>query len=126
MPLTRISMRKGKSQAYKRAILDNIYLAMREVFDVAEEARFMLIHEHDAEDFLYGATYRQIARSDDLLIIQIFANNTRTVEQKKALYRLIADRLAESPGVRPEDVFINLVDIPVENWSVGHGLAQYI
>ena len=28
-------------------------------------------------------------------------------------------------GLRPEDVFINLVEVAKENWSFGHGLAQY-
>jgi hypothetical protein len=34
--------------------------------------------------------------------------------------------LAESPGVRPEDVMINLVEVLPENWSFGHGEAQYV
>jgi hypothetical protein len=38
------------------------------------------------------------------VLIQITANNTRTVEQKKALFRRIAELLGKSPGIRPEDV----------------------
>ena len=64
-----------------------------------------------------------VDRSDDLVIIQITANNTRSLEQKKALYARIAK--LNDPGVRPEDVFINLVEVPKENWSFGNGLAQY-
>ncbi len=52
-------------------------------------------------------------------------SNTRTVEQKKALYRRIAERLAKDPGLRPQDVFINLVEVVKENWSFGQGQAQY-
>ena len=48
-----------------------------------------------------------------------------SVEQKKQLYKAIADRLAKSPGVRPEDVLINLVEVKKENWSFGKGEAQY-
>jgi 4-oxalocrotonate tautomerase len=44
---------------------------------------------------------------------------------KKALYKRIADLLAESVQVRPEDVLINLVEVPKENWSFGNGIAQY-
>ena len=51
--------------------------------------------------------------------------DTRTIEQKKRLFRRIADHLAESPGLRPEDVFINLVEVKKENWSFGRGEAQY-
>ena len=28
-------------------------------------------------------------------------------------------------GLRSEDVFINLVEVPKENWSFGNGEAQY-
>ncbi|HEX3504596.1 MAG TPA: tautomerase family protein, partial [Xanthobacteraceae bacterium] len=47
-------------------------------------------------------------------------------EQKKALFRRIVDNLKASPGVRPEDVFINLVEVDPANWSFGHGIAQYV
>jgi hypothetical protein len=45
------------------------------------------------------------------------------VEQKKALFRRIAERLGQSPGVRPEDVLLNLVEVAKENWSFGNGDA---
>ncbi len=125
MPLTRVSLRKGKSPAYKRAILDRVYSAMRETFDVPEDDRFMLIDEYDAGDFLYGANYLGIARDDDLVIIQMTVSATRTVEQKKALFKAIAERLSRDPGIRPENIFINLVEVAKENWSFGHGIAQY-
>ena len=125
MPLVRVSLRKGKSDNYKRAIGDGVYQAMREVFNVPEEDRFVVVSEHSESEFQFSKTYLDIARSDDLVIIQITANNTRTVEQKKALFARIAELLAEHPGLRKEDVFINLVDVPKENWSFGNGVAQY-
>ena len=71
MPLTRISLRRGKPAAWRKAILDGVYLAMRETFDVPEEDRFMVISEHEAENFSYSPSYLGIARSDDLVMIQI-------------------------------------------------------
>lgn len=125
MPLVRVSLRQGKPAAYRKAILDGIYRAMRSAFDVPEEDRFMTISEHDETDFSYSKSYLDIPRSDDLVIIQITANNTRGVEKKKALYRQIVDNLAADPGLRREDVFINLVEVLPENWSFGNGVAQY-
>ena len=125
MPLTHISLRAGKPEAYRQAIFDSLYRAMRETFNVPEDDQFMAISEHDAANFRYGASYFGITRSDDLVLIQITVSNTRTVEQKKALFRRIAELLGESPGIRPEDVFVNLVEVAKENWSFGHGLAQY-
>jgi 4-oxalocrotonate tautomerase len=126
MPLARVSLRRGKPAAYRKAILDGLYQAMRETFDVPEGDRFMTISEHDEPDFSYGADYLDIARSEDLVIIQLTVSNTRTVVQKKALYRRIVERLTANPGLRPEDVLINLVEVLPENWSFGHGIAHYV
>jgi 4-oxalocrotonate tautomerase len=118
-------MQKGKSAEYKKAMLESIYLAMRETFNVPENDRFMTIQECEKDGFVYGKDYLEIARSDDLLIIQITANNTRTVEQKKALYAKIVELLVQNIKIRPEDVFINLLEVTKENWSFGMGVAQY-
>jgi 4-oxalocrotonate tautomerase len=124
MPLVHISLRAGKSEAYRQAIFDGLYRAMREALSVPEGDQFMTISEHDAANFRYGAAFG-IARSDDLVFIQITVFNTRAVEQKKALFRRIAELLGESPGLRPEDVFVNILEAAKENWSVGNGLAQF-
>jgi phenylpyruvate tautomerase PptA (4-oxalocrotonate tautomerase family) len=125
MPLVRISLRRGKPAVYRKAIADGIYDAMRAAFDVPAEDRFMVISEHDETDFSYSANYLGVSRSDNLVLIQIVANNTRTCEKKKALYRAIAENLMRNPGIRPEDVFIGLVEVLPENWSFGNGIAQY-
>lgn len=126
MPLIRISLKKGTSQAHRAAIADGVYQALREVFNVPENDRFVTIHEHGDGDFIYDPTYLGIQRSDDLVIIQATVSNTRTREQKQALYKRIVEKLADKPGLRPEDVFINLVEALPENWSFGSGIAQYV
>jgi len=125
LPLVRVSLRRGKPATHRKAILDGVYRAMREAFDVPEEDRFMVVTEHDEADFSYSQSYLGIARSDDLVMIQITANDTRTLAKKQALYRQIAENLAADPGLRPEDVFINVVEVLPENWSFGLGVAQY-
>lgn len=125
MPLVQVSLRRGKSAAYHQAIFDGVYRAMRETFNVPEDDRFMTITEHDASTFSVSPTYFGIARSDDAVILQLTVNNTRSREQKQALYRRIVELLHESLGIRTEDVFISLVEVLPENWSFGHGIAQY-
>jgi 4-oxalocrotonate tautomerase len=125
MPLTRISLRRGKPAAYRTAVAESIYQAMRDTFEVPEDDKFMIVTEHDGGDFIYGAAYMDIARSDDLIIMQITVSNTRSLEQKKALFKCITERLAQSPGVRPKDVFVNLLEVAEEDWSFGNGVAQY-
>lgn len=125
MPLCHISLRAGKPAAYRQAIFDQLARAMHETFNVPEDDQFMAITEHEAASFRFSATYLGVARSADIIYIQITANNTRGIEQKKALFRRIAELLADQPGIRPEDVFVSLVEVEKENWSLGNGLAQY-
>ena len=84
MPLIHISLRAGKPEAYRQAIFDSLYRAMREALNVVEDDQFMTITELPA-DFRYGSGYG-VARSADVVYIQITVFNTRTVEQKKALF----------------------------------------
>lgn len=124
MPLIHISMRAGKPEAYRQAIFDSLYRAMREALGVPEDDQFMTITEHDGANFRYGHAFG-VKRSDDLVYIQITVFDQRTTEQKRALFRRIAQLLGDKPGIRPEDVFVNVLASAKENWSVGHGLAQF-
>lgn len=125
MPLIRMSLRVGKPDAYRRALADGVYRALRETFSVPEGDRFCVVHQHEPADFSFGADYLGIPRSDDLVLVQITCNDTRGPTQKRALYRRMAELLELDPGLRPEDLFINLVEVKPENWSFGRGYAQY-
>lgn len=125
MPFTHISLKKGKSPAYRSALMEQVYLAMRETIGIPENDRFATIAELELENINNSGNYAGIDRSDDVVFIQITLNAGRTVEKKKALYAEIATRLEADPGVRPEDVVISLVEVEKEDWSLGNGVAQY-
>ena len=69
----------------------------------AEQDRFQIITEHPASGLIYDPTYLGIQRTNDIVMVQI----------------------AENPGLRPQDLMINLVEVAWENWSFGNGEAQY-
>jgi phenylpyruvate tautomerase PptA (4-oxalocrotonate tautomerase family) len=125
MPLVRISLVKGKPEAYRRKVGDAVHRALVETIGVPALDRFQLITEHEPGDIVYDSNYLGIARSSDLLIIQITLSSGRTLEKKRALYRRIADHLHTAVGLRREDAWINLVETAKENWSFGNGLASY-
>ena len=125
MPLTHISLRAGKPADYRQALVDGVCRALHETFDVPGDNEFVAVTEHESANFRHGPSYLGITRSDDVLFIQVTANNTRSLAQKKALFQRIAQLLAERPGLRPEDVFVSLVEVDKANWSLGLGLAQY-
>src|SRR6185437_8290362 len=124
MPVTRISIREGKTSEYKQALMDEIYEAMRETVAIKEGDRFMAITEHGADAFAYGP-FLGIDRSDDLVQIQVFWAPGKPTEAKLAMYQRIVERLSHNPGVRPEDVLISVAETAAENWSFGHGETQF-
>jgi 4-oxalocrotonate tautomerase len=125
MPLVRVSLREGKSQGYRRAIGKAVNRSLVEAANVPEGDEFQIITEHDASGLIYDPHYLGIHRDDDVVFIQITLVEGRSVEIKQALYAQIAELLAENPGIRKENVFVSLVEVPKENWSFGNGEAQY-
>src|SRR5918994_4765208 len=102
MPLVRISLVKGKPAAYRRKVGDAIHRALVEALAVPPLDRFQLITENEPGDLVYDSNYLGIARSSDLVIIQITLSTGRSPEQKRALYRRIAPNLAHAGGLRAE------------------------
>jgi 4-oxalocrotonate tautomerase len=125
MPLVRIDLQKGKDAAYRLKAGEIVYEAMVAHTGVPKDDHFQIIGEHAADNFIYDPDYLGIHRTHDLIMVQIFFNEGRSVAQKQALYKAIADGLSSSLKLRPEDVFITLVEVKKENWSFGNGVAQY-
>jgi phenylpyruvate tautomerase PptA (4-oxalocrotonate tautomerase family) len=126
MPLVRISLIEGKPREHIRAIADGVHEALVEAFQVPSADRFQLVEERRREDFFYDPSYLGIERSDDVVFIHITASDWRDLDTKKAFYKTLARKLAESPGLRPEDVLIVLAPNTREDWSFGNGLASYV
>jgi 4-oxalocrotonate tautomerase len=125
MPLARIDLPAGTSPEYRATIGEVIYQAMIEVLNVPKDDRFQIFAEHKPDTLFIHPTYLGIERSKDCIIIQLTLNDGRTLEQKRAFYKFIADGLHERLGLRREDVLINLVEVRKENWSFGNGEATY-
>jgi phenylpyruvate tautomerase PptA (4-oxalocrotonate tautomerase family) len=125
MPLVRIDLPRGKSPEYRRTLGDVVYEAMVQTINVPANDRFQVITEHPPENLVVDRTYLGIERSADCVLIQVFLNEGRTTELKKAFYRSIAEALHQRLGLRKQDVFITLVEVKKENWSFGNGEAQY-
>ena len=126
MPLVRIDLQKGKDAAFRQKAGQIVYEAMVACAGVPKNDRFQIISEHTADNFIFDPDYLGIHRTGDLIIVQIFFNEGRSTAQKQALYKAIAEGLSTSLKVRPEDVFITLVEVKKENWSFGNGVAQYV
>jgi phenylpyruvate tautomerase PptA (4-oxalocrotonate tautomerase family) len=126
MPLVRISLLRGKPDGFGRKVGEVVYRAMRDTLNVPDKDKFQIITEHAPATLVYDPDYLDIERGDGFIAIQITLSEGRSVEAKKALYRRVAEDLGRELDVRPQDVFLNLVEVKKENWSFGNGIAQYV
>jgi phenylpyruvate tautomerase PptA (4-oxalocrotonate tautomerase family) len=125
MPLVRVDLLRGAAPGLGRRVGEVVYRSMVDTIDVPKNDNFQVIGEHSPETLVFDLGYFGIARTDDFVAIQITLSEGRSLEKKRLLYRTIAERLHSELGLRPQDVFVNLVEVKKENWSFGNGIASY-
>jgi 4-oxalocrotonate tautomerase len=126
VPLVRIDLIEGKSEQYRAQVSVIVYQTLVDVFNVPEQDLFQVITEHAKASQPFDRDYLGVHRSDACIFFQITLNSGRSTELKQYFYKTLADRLHEGVNIRKEDVLINLLEVPKENWSFGNGEAQYV
>jgi len=126
MPLVRIFLRSGTSPEYRKALGDGVHRALVEAFGIPPDDHFQVISEHSVAELIFDRQYLGIKRSDRVVFVQVKASVGRKPQQKRKLFKRMAEILAESPGLAPQDLLVNLVETAWENWSFGNGEAQYM
>jgi len=126
MPLTRISLVRGKSPEYLRALSDSLHRALVEAFEVPPDDRFQIIHQHEPGELMFDLHYLGGPRSDDFVLFQITAGRPRSTATKAAFYRRLIEGLVEAPGLRPEDVMVVISTTQLDDWSFATGVASMI
>jgi phenylpyruvate tautomerase PptA (4-oxalocrotonate tautomerase family) len=126
MPLVRIFLRPGRSVEYRRALGDGVHRALVEALAIPPDDRFQVISEHSASDLIYDPQYLGVQRSENVVFVQITLSSGRKPQQKRKLFERMAAILQTSPGLRPQDLVVSLVETAWENWSFGNGEAQYM
>ena len=126
MPLVRIDLLQGTPPEYRKSVGDGVHQAMVESLAVPEGDRFQVITEHPPDQIIFSRNYLGVSHSEKIVFIQITLSAGRRPQQKRKLFRRIAELLAASPGVPSQDLIINLVEVTWENWSFGNGEAHYM
>lgn len=127
MPLIRINLSKDTSTQQLSAISDVIYDALTSIASVPQHDKFQIISRHAADELVYPQEgYLGVNYTPGIVFIQITWSAGRTIEVKRALYKAIAEGIHLKTGLRIQDVWINLLEVPRENWSFGNGEMQYV
>jgi phenylpyruvate tautomerase PptA (4-oxalocrotonate tautomerase family) len=116
MPLARIEVRKTWPPEKVQAIIEAVYLAQREALGVPETDRQIRYIEHRPEHF-----HVPPGKSGNYTLVEISLFAGRSLEAKRSLYQAIVKNLSMI-GIEPNDIFIVLTEIPLENWGIRGGV----
>lgn len=126
MPFSRITLLKGKTPDYLRALSASLHQALVECFEVPATDCFQAIHQLSPEELIFDRHYLCGPRSDDFVLIAITAGRLRNTETKKAFYSRLVALLATAPGIRSEDVMVVITTTALNEWSFGNGRATLV
>ena len=125
MPLLRIDVIEGRSEAELRELLDAIHSAMLAAFKVPERDRYQIVHEHPAAEMKIEDTGLGIPRTERIVMVQV-TTRPRTRLEKQNFYELLCRELLQRCEVKASDVFVSITQNTDEDWSFGYGRAQFI
>lgn len=125
MPFIRISLPKKFSQETKDEISKSVHLSLVQEFNIPQDDYFHIIEELEIQQIKFPETYLDIPHTSDIVYIQIIAGQGRTLEQKKGLYKAIANRITNTTTVTKNNIIIVLLENDGrQNWSFGNGEIQ--
>lgn len=122
MPFVRISLLRGKSPAYLRAVSDAVHQALVDAFAIPPADRFHAIHQHEPGELVFDRDYLGGPRSDDFVLVCVTGGLARDAAAKARLFRRLADLLAAAPGIRPQDLMVIVHTADAQGWSFAGGI----
>jgi phenylpyruvate tautomerase PptA (4-oxalocrotonate tautomerase family) len=125
MPLLRINLIEGRTDAELKALLDAAHRAMLAAFKVPERDRCQIVHEHKPSRMIIEDTGLNIPRTGKVVFLQV-TSRRRGREAKEKFYRLLTEELERACGIAPSDVMVSIVENTDEDWSFGLGRAQFL
>ena len=120
MPLVNISILKGKSPEYVKAVGDSINSAVIETMDFPDDDRYQIIHEVEPHCLQYQD------RDEDRVMMHLTMRVGRSNKAKQAFYAKVVKNLEKDPGIKPENVLITIVENHDIDWSFQNGVASFV
>lgn len=125
MPLLRFDLIEGRSDQELKTLLDAAHRAMLQAFKVPEGDRYQIVHQHPGNEMIVEDTGLEIRRSRDIVFLQV-TTRPRPREQKEEFYRHLVAELKTSCDIEPTDVVVSMITNSDDDWSFGHGRAQFL
>jgi len=125
MPLLRFDLIEGRSADQIKTLLNATHSALVAAFRIPERDRYQIVHEHPASHFIVQDTGLGIDRTTNQVVLHV-TTRPRPRKAKIAFYHLLCESLKNECGIEPSDVVVTMVTNSDEDWSFGHGRAQFL
>ena len=125
MPLIHIDLIEGRSDAELKTLLHAAHRAVIAAFGVPIRDRYQIVQQHPRAHMIVEDTGLGLKRSDKVVVVQV-TTRPRKKKQKEAFYRLLCEELEQACGIALSDVVVTMVENSDEDWSFGHGRAQFL
>ena len=126
MPFVRIDALRADEQRLE-AMGRAVHEALIDAIGIPQDDLFHVLTSHGGtRSMLHYDNYLGLQRSDDIVFVSITMRSGRTDDQKRALYRRIAELAEEYAGIEPRNVLVVLHENRPIDWSLGEGVAQYV
>jgi 4-oxalocrotonate tautomerase family enzyme len=112
MPFVKVEIIKGRSDEYKKLLLQTIHEALISIMEVEEDDRYQRLYELDLENF-----ERRAAKTDKFTLIELNLFPGRSKELKRELIKGITSLLGERLEIRAADIIIIIHEPPLDNWG---------
>lgn len=122
MPFVRTAVPRGIDKSRKYQIVQGIHDALVAGIGMPQDELFNLVTEYGEGEFFYDRRFNGIARSDQLIVVEITMRRGRSDAMKRDLYAAIARNLEQNAAVSPKDIFIFMHENAYSDWSVGNGV----
>ncbi len=124
MPLAKIHVLEGQYDEPRLGRLSQaVQQALIGVLKIPPDDFFQIIHELPRRRFLHTPSFLGLKYSDDFIVLELTFIAGRPKETRLALLRELNARIVAGAGISPDDLMIQLVEVPGENISFGQGLA---
>jgi hypothetical protein len=125
MPLAKIHVLEGQyDEARMNGVSAAIQEALTNVLKVPPDDFFQIIHVLPRSRFRHTPSFLGLKYSDDLIVLELTFISGRPKDTRLALLKELNERIAARAGISPDDLMIQLYELPGENISFGQGLAQ--
>lgn len=125
MPLLKFHLLKGRTDDEVDRLLETTHRVMLRSFRVPEQDRYQIVSEYEPSRFRALDTGLGFERTEKFVLLEV-VSRPRSKADKISFYENLCHELASECAVPPSDLMISFVENTDEDWSFGHGRAQFL